>query len=175
LSDLRRRHFTKSKIPSHCHSIDGLLYDLSSFTDLHPGGSFWLSATVGTDCSDAFHTHHIDLPRARKALKPYLVPGRTIDNAPTLTFTWSEDDFYSALQKKVCREFKVPGTNRIYTGPTPYFTSLCFLALFLFLTSFALTAFLNSLPLAFLSGYFLYVAGYVCARASERGVAGEGF
>ncbi|XP_047022646.1 cytochrome b5-related protein-like [Helicoverpa zea] len=74
------------------------LYDLTDFVSAHPGGSEWITATKGTDITEAFETHHLKgvaetlLPKffIRKTTKPRNQP-----------FTFKEDGFFKTLKLKV--------------------------------------------------------------------------
>lgn len=37
---------------------DGI-YDFTEFIDKHPGGTFWIRETKGTDITEAFEAHHL--------------------------------------------------------------------------------------------------------------------
>lgn len=47
------------------------LYDLSEFN--HPGGQNLLEMSRGTDITEAFESHHLDMEKVRKVLEKYLV------------------------------------------------------------------------------------------------------
>lgn len=50
-----RRHATADDL---WISIDGSVYDLTRFVDLHPGGAFPLLEVAGKDATDAFYGLH---------------------------------------------------------------------------------------------------------------------
>nr|CAD7423343.1 unnamed protein product [Timema monikensis] len=74
------------------------LYDLSSWMEVHPGGSEWLDITKGTDITEAFEAHHLSkIPEAM--LKNFHVrAASTRRNSP---YTFKEDGFYRTLKKRV--------------------------------------------------------------------------
>ncbi|XP_073821726.1 cytochrome b5-related protein-like isoform X3 [Musca autumnalis] len=77
------------------------LYDFSKFIKLHPGGSFWLEQTKGTDITEQFETHHIKgVPEA--ILKKYFV--RKATQPRNYTLTLHENGFYRTLKRRVAAE-----------------------------------------------------------------------
>jgi len=115
LADRRLRDESLAGVPPHLHCIDAQLYDLSAMQ--HPGGQFWIESTRGTDCSDAYHTHHINSARAAALLKKFSV-NKKVDTASIRCFDWNEDGFYATLRRKVWKEFGNNASGRIATGPT---------------------------------------------------------
>lgn len=45
--------------PPHLWRVHGELYDFEPYLDTHPGGRIFLEQTRGTDCTEAFESHHI--------------------------------------------------------------------------------------------------------------------
>ncbi|CAH1399643.1 unnamed protein product [Nezara viridula] len=92
--------------------IHDSLYDFTDFIKLHPGGSFWLEVTKGTDITEAFESHHIN-EGPRNILPKYFVKAAsTKRNAP---FTFKEDGFYMTLRKRVREKLK---SKSIKPGPS---------------------------------------------------------
>ena len=48
--------------------IHDKLYDLSSFAKRHPGGTFWIESTKGTDITEAFEVSHFFSVETREAI-----------------------------------------------------------------------------------------------------------
>jgi len=72
--------------------------DVTDFIDKHPGGSFWLRETKGTDITEAFEAHHIS-SAPEKLLEKYKV--REAKNPRIYTLTLKEDGFYKTLKRRV--------------------------------------------------------------------------
>ncbi|CAH0407308.1 unnamed protein product [Chilo suppressalis] len=82
---------------------DGL-YDLTPFIPNHPGGSYWLTCTKGTDITEAFETHHLK-GVAEKLLPKYFVrKAVTPRNSP---FTFENEDFYKTLKTKIMENLNI--------------------------------------------------------------------
>ncbi|XP_072161439.1 cytochrome b5-related protein [Bemisia tabaci] len=76
---------------------DGL-YDLSGYIDKHPGGRQWLEITKGTDCTEAFESHHLG-KKAEKILPKFFVK---VASAPRgVDYTFLKDGFYNSLKTEV--------------------------------------------------------------------------
>uniref|UniRef100_A0A1I8P0Z1 Cytochrome b5-related protein n=1 Tax=Stomoxys calcitrans TaxID=35570 RepID=A0A1I8P0Z1_STOCA len=79
------------------------LYDLTDFVAKHPGGSFWLERTKGTDITEPFETHHIKgVPQS--ILDKYFV--RKAAKPRNYTLTLKENGFYRTLKKRVAEQLK---------------------------------------------------------------------
>ncbi|XP_073821724.1 cytochrome b5-related protein-like isoform X2 [Musca autumnalis] len=79
------------------------LYDFTDFIRIHPGGSFWLEQTKGTDITESFESHHIrGVPQA--ILQKYFV--RKATQPRNYTLTLHENGFYRTLKKRVAEELK---------------------------------------------------------------------
>nr|AIM40226.1 desaturase [Cydia pomonella] len=83
--------------------IHDSLYDLTSFVDVHPGGTQWITVTKGTDITEAFETHHLK-GLAEEQLPKYFV--RKTDAPRNSPFTFVEDGFYKTLKLKVAEKIK---------------------------------------------------------------------
>jgi len=59
--------------------VRGVVYDVSSFLDAHPGGRLHLSSCVGTDATALFECMHLDAEAAERALRA--LPRRGTYNA----------------------------------------------------------------------------------------------
>ena len=161
MQEKQKRDSEQGGVPSHLHCIEGRTYDLSSFD--HPGGRWFTDATIGHDVTDAFMTHHIDQTKAKAVLKKYYVtdlPAFYLDKVKA--FEWKPNGFYDTLRKKALLEFKKDGKRSVLeaTGPTTEFLAYCYLAIFLFVVSFAYTVYSQSFISAIVTGYFLLVAGF---------------
>ncbi|XP_053691767.1 cytochrome b5-related protein-like [Sabethes cyaneus] len=78
--------------------INDDLYDLTEFTDRHPGGAEWLRLTKGTDITEAFETQHIR-NLAVQLLPMYRV--RTAKEKRNVRFTFHEQGFYRTLKRRI--------------------------------------------------------------------------
>ncbi|KAM7351748.1 cytochrome b5-related protein [Cochliomyia hominivorax] len=79
------------------------LYDLTPFISKHPGGSYWLEKTKGTDITEPFETHHI------KGISPQLLQKFKVREASTprnYTLTMHENGFYRTLKRRVAEKIK---------------------------------------------------------------------
>ncbi|XP_037928359.1 cytochrome b5-related protein [Teleopsis dalmanni] len=74
------------------------IYDFTDFIDKHPGGSFWLKETKGTDITEAFEAHHISAVPT-KMIEKYKV--RDAAKPRIYTLTLHEDGFYKTLKRRV--------------------------------------------------------------------------
>lgn len=97
------------------------LYDLRSFVAIHPGGQSWLTATMGTDITEAYETHHLHMDRANSILAQYRV-GAAIGER-SVRFTFDETGFYQTLRRRVVKHLeeinyteKLDATNVSWTG-----------------------------------------------------------
>eukprot|EP00127_Corallochytrium_limacisporum_P003642 Clim_evm30s151 gene=Clim_evmTU30s151 len=124
-----------SQIKPHLWMIHGKLYDLSDFVNRHPGGRDWLLITQGTDCTEAFESHHLDIKKVRLMLKQYEVTEdsaelkakiagknellhkskedtigkhESIHNSDFVgdRFTFNEGEFYATVRERVYRILK---------------------------------------------------------------------
>ena len=95
LEDRASRDKALGGCPEDCWLIGGVLYDITGYLDSHPGGRLWLEMTRGTDCTDAFETHHLNMARAAKALERFAV-GRPPKElvGKTDAFDWRDAGFY---------------------------------------------------------------------------------
>ncbi|XP_055372201.1 cytochrome b5-related protein-like [Condylostylus longicornis] len=81
---------------------DGL-YDLKDFVKIHPGGSFWLKMTEGTDITEAFEAHHISsIPE--QILAKYKV--RDANEPRNYILTFKDDGFYRTLKLRAREKIK---------------------------------------------------------------------
>eukprot|EP01124_Arcella_intermedia_P023327 TRINITY_DN3684_c0_g1_i4.p1 TRINITY_DN3684_c0_g1~~TRINITY_DN3684_c0_g1_i4.p1 ORF type:complete len:382 (-),score=74.95 TRINITY_DN3684_c0_g1_i4:279-1265(-) len=127
--------------------ISGKYYNLDGFIKLHPGGEDWLITTKGTDITEAFQSHHLDIHHVQEVLKNYEVDGLS-DNEPS-KFTFKKNDFYNILRKRI---FEKIGKNH---GPTEQMLNYTALFTILWTLSFLLMCYSKSLWSAMLSGWLL--------------------
>jgi fatty acid desaturase len=114
--------------------IRGKYYDLSKFVDTHPGGKEWIEYTKGTDCTDLFEVHHIDINKANQLLDKYEV-NHVKDSQPSEPrFTFDQGGLYYELRETVR---KILGKN---IGPTDEMIKITWLLLGAFAFFFYLTA-----------------------------------
>ncbi|XP_066905351.1 cytochrome b5-related protein isoform X3 [Halyomorpha halys] len=92
--------------------IHDSLYDFSDFIKIHPGGSYWLEITKGTDITEAFESHHINVGPRNILSKYFIKAASTKRNAP---FTFKEDGFYMTLRRRVSEKLK---SQSIKPGPS---------------------------------------------------------
>jgi len=142
-------------VPSHLWLIGGTLYDLSTYLDAHPGGRFWLEVTRGTDCTDAFEVHHINMTRALSVLGRFAVghqPKQLV--GATASYVWSDQGFYRTTRRKVREVLRERG---VATGPTNLMKFLTCVAVLLFAVLFAGTCKTGSVVFATGCGYSIFV------------------
>lgn len=117
----QQRHPLNDKLISHQRSWlaakkrddnvgDGLwrihddLYDLRPFVAMHPGGRSWLTATMGTDITEAYETHHLHMDRTNAILAQYRV-GAAVGQR-SVRFTFDESGFYRTLRGRVVKRLE---------------------------------------------------------------------
>lgn len=83
--------------------IHNTLYDFTEFIDRHPGGSFWIKESQGTDITEAFEAHHISLV-PEKMLTKYKV--REAKKPRIYNLTIKEGGFYKTLKSRVRDKLK---------------------------------------------------------------------
>jgi len=102
------------------------LYDLTDFINFHPGGSFWLKETKGTDITEAFESHHISL-HPTKMLEKFKI--RKASKPRNYKFTFKENGFFKVLKERV-RE-RIKEMNYQPTQKTQLMHSALLLSLFM--------------------------------------------
>ena len=60
-------------VPAKLWRVHDNYYDLTDFVDKHPGGKIWIEKNRGTDITELFESHHIEIEKAKKLLKRYFV------------------------------------------------------------------------------------------------------
>lgn len=76
-----------------------MLYDLTDFIKIHPGGSDWIKLTKGTDITEAFETHHIYPEKPVRLLEKYKI--RKAAELRNFKFTFEDDGFYRTFKRKI--------------------------------------------------------------------------
>ena len=108
-------------VPQSLWRIHDKVYDLTSFE--HPGGQQFLTLTKGTDITELFETHHLDMARVRKMLPKYEIELTAPLAARQCPLTFHPDGFYCTLRKKIWRDFgsSIKKDTRTVTrlGPSP--------------------------------------------------------
>lgn len=94
------------------------LYDLEKFAETHPGGKSWILENRGTDITELFESHHIDIAKARLLLQKYLVKKAT--GARNSQYTFHTDGFYSTLKNEIFEVWKTEKNNKISSIFTLY-------------------------------------------------------
>lgn len=79
------------------------LYDLTDFAQRHPGGSFWIEQTKGTDITEPFESHHIE-EHASRMLSKFEV--RVASSPRNYQFTLEENGFYMTLKRRVRKKLQ---------------------------------------------------------------------
>lgn len=79
------------------------LYDLTDFAQRHPGGSFWIEQTKGTDITEPFESHHIE-EHASRMLSKFEV--REASSPRNYQFTLEENGFYMTLKRRVRKKLQ---------------------------------------------------------------------
>lgn len=74
------------------------IYDLTSWINEHPGGSYWLQITKGTDITELFETHHISEYPATLLSKFRVGHAKT---ARRYDYTFHPDGFYNRLKNRI--------------------------------------------------------------------------
>eukprot|EP00055_Hartaetosiga_balthica_P007458 m.25627 g.25627 ORF g.25627 m.25627 type:complete len:465 (+) comp5784_c0_seq2:125-1519(+) len=135
--------------------VHGILYDLSSYMDKHPGGKEWLELMRGSDCTTEFETHHPDMDKVKKILNKYKV-GQVDEKAYASLQPYHWDDpnaFYPTIRKRANELLKKHGGN----GPTHAMLFISYLAVIIFGITFALTAITGSFQWSIATGYMMFV------------------
>lgn len=81
--------------------INGIIYDLNSFLDLHPGGRSILESCIGEDDLTAtFESYHsmVNMDKIKKTMKKYEIGKYDYDSCNP---SFNENGFYRTLQKRV--------------------------------------------------------------------------
>ena len=60
-------------VPSKLWRVHDKYYDLTDFIEKHPGGKIWIEKNKGTDITELFESHHIEIEKAKIILKKYFV------------------------------------------------------------------------------------------------------
>ena len=94
--------------------IHNKLYDLTPWLEKHPGGKEFLLHCQGTDCTAAFETHHIRMPKAQAMLSKFeVVTDEPIVESPWPQYNWSQ---YQTLRSRIAARLKAenwqPGPMR---------------------------------------------------------------
>lgn len=79
------------------------IYDFTDFIDKHPGGSFWIRETKGTDITEAFEAHHLTTAPS-KMIEKYKI--REAAKPRIYTLTLHENGFYKTLKNRVREKLK---------------------------------------------------------------------
>ncbi|XP_011192500.1 cytochrome b5-related protein [Zeugodacus cucurbitae] len=79
------------------------LYDLTEFIPRHPGGSFWLEWTKGTDITEAFESHHIS-KKPEDMLAKFHV--RSTSTQRNYKISLHDNGFYRVLKSRVRDKLK---------------------------------------------------------------------
>ena len=74
------------------------LYALKDFAKRHPGGSFWIEMTQGTDITEPFESSHFGLKHEQLLEKFFVKKIETPRNSP---YTFRENGFFKTLKRKV--------------------------------------------------------------------------
>lgn len=85
-----------------CNENANLIF--ARFADFHPGGERWISANQGTDITELFESHHVDIKRARILLEKYYI--RKADGERNSKYTFHENGFYSTLRMAIFDTWK---------------------------------------------------------------------
>ncbi|XP_075150025.1 cytochrome b5-related protein-like [Haematobia irritans] len=84
--------------------INDGIYDFTEFIHKHPGGSFWLESTKGTDITEAFEVHHLSSIPATM-IEKYKVADAKYPRIYTLTL--NENGFYKTLKRRAMEKLKM--------------------------------------------------------------------
>ena len=152
IKEKKQRDQKLTGCPAHLWLIHGNLYDLRKWMSSHPGGKQWLQWTQGTDCTVHFETHHINMGRARKVLKKFLVGPAPRPGAAS-AYAWGDDDLYSTLREAVHKVVKAKGGS----NATPLMYALCTAGVLGWLASFVALCRYRTFKWAAVSGYFSFV------------------
>jgi len=87
--------------PSHLWSIHGKFYDMAEFLDKHPGGSDFLLACRGTDATELFESHHVNIKIASKILAKYEVKDMKPYNRELKMAKFEKNGFYDRVRSRV--------------------------------------------------------------------------
>lgn len=111
--------YTWKQLAHHCTeqsawiSINGLVYDITSFVDKHPGGRELLLLCTGRDATDLFNSYHpfTDLPK--QVLKKYHIGSLTTYEHPIYK---PDTGFYKEASNEIGKYFK----NNNIDSKNPY-------------------------------------------------------
>jgi hypothetical protein len=151
LEDKRRRDQARAGFGSAFWLIHGTCYDLTAFAERHPGGRTWIDLTRGTDATQAFETHHIDIDKARRLLAKYAVPAAApLHPEATKAYSWDPQAFYATVRQRA--HALLASQPDVSTGPTRYMLFLSYAALALWVLAFLNLCHSGSLVAAGVSG-----------------------
>ncbi|XP_050534028.1 cytochrome b5-related protein-like isoform X2 [Daktulosphaira vitifoliae] len=127
------------------------LYDLNEWISKHPGGSQWFKLTKGTDITELFESHHINMDTVNKILNKFYVRDATTNRLSP--FTFKPDGFYNVLKCRVAKKLSSKELKKSVLKSILTVDILMFMAL----VTCALAAKTNIYSLAILSGIILGV------------------
>lgn len=82
--------------------VHGEWYDFAKFAARHPGGSFWLTDTVGMDITELYETHHLKMARPGAILKACLVGPAGAGGYRTF-YDYKPEGLYPTLKRRVAK------------------------------------------------------------------------
>nr|XP_018907182.1 PREDICTED: cytochrome b5-related protein-like [Bemisia tabaci]XP_018907183.1 PREDICTED: cytochrome b5-related protein-like [Bemisia tabaci] len=128
--------------------IHDKLYDLSKFIDKHPGGRQWLELSKGTDCTEAFESHHVE-GKAEAILPKFFV--KTASTPRDVDYTFHADGFYKTLKTEAQVVLKILPIKQLEIQSKIIIDAMAFMTFFMAGTA----AYNASYIIATISGFFL--------------------
>lgn len=127
--------------------VHDTLYDLTDFAFRHPGGSFWITTTQGTDITEAFETH-MNHELVANILSKYEIRRATTPSPCPHTF--KHDGFYCTMRRRAWEVLKSQPS-----GPAPSTCRIADATLAAFLIAATSSAIFQSYAIAALAGVLL--------------------
>eukprot|EP00002_Diphylleia_rotans_P002735 TRINITY_DN1174_c0_g1_i1.p1 TRINITY_DN1174_c0_g1~~TRINITY_DN1174_c0_g1_i1.p1 ORF type:complete len:468 (-),score=98.06 TRINITY_DN1174_c0_g1_i1:152-1555(-) len=103
-----KQFFTSEQVAKHNDasslwvSIDGKVYDLTTFVNSHPGGADLLLLSAGRDATHLFHVYHTFTDAPEKKLEKFYIGDLSDSATPVYT---KKSEFYDTLKKRIRAHF----------------------------------------------------------------------
>ncbi|KAJ3416324.1 Cytochrome b5- protein [Chytridiales sp. JEL 0842] len=101
------------RVPKHLWRIHDAYYDLSGFAERHPGGSFWIAQTQGTDVTEAFESMHPD--PSVLGIEKYIVDEKPSGKRLS-PLTFKEGGLYKTFRRRVGPILKALKKGEVRSG-----------------------------------------------------------
>jgi len=97
--------------PENLWSINGVYYDLKEFTTKHPGGPDFVTSCRGTDCTELFESHHVNIDLVTKMLSKHTSDVTPYERDNTKA-TFKTDGFYDRVRRRVYNMYPMSENRR---------------------------------------------------------------